>query len=269
MYTELRKFKVLEQVSDLEIVNLGTGMGYYDFCYEDIPLKAFNFALLQQNLYFDYQLLKNYAFKMKKKCKVCIVCPYFIFCADRLEEALPRYERYYMILPPKVVEPYCGISYEEWKQKEKEVVEEDISLKHVLSNEEMVIQSEDAIENWIRSLKIISLISGEVAPQTKTEIKKSQMWLKNILEFCEKMEFIPVIIVPPMSQTLLEKIGLKFREMNFYNVIKETVSGSIRILDYSEDTYFCEPKLYGWPGFLAEGAAREFTRDVLHKLYCT
>ena len=265
MCGELDKFKSINQINPLELVNLGTGMGYYDFCYSGIPLSAFNFALPQQNLYFDYQLLKKYSCLFKKNCTVCLVLPYCIFCADRLEEALQRYERYYELLPPEAVEPYCSVSYESWLAKDKRETNPMDSLTYALSYEEMRYQSEEAIENWKRQLHIISFDTGEVSPGTKGEIEKSQYWLRNILRYCEKKNFRPVVVVPPMSQTLLDKISMKFRKLNFYDILYSTVPEKVEILDYSENSRFCHPQLYGWPGFLTEQAAREFTRDIVEK----
>lgn len=266
MHKEIAKFGLLKQLHDLEIINLGTGMGYYDFRYDDIPVKAFNFSLPQQNLYFDYQLLKEYSYKMKRNCLVCIVLPYCIFCADRLEEAMQQYQRYYAILPSKVVEPYCGVPYEEWVLKNEEVSAYENFFKVALKEDEMRRQVEETLRNWERQLGIISFASGAVSDKTIEERKKARIWLKKILEYCEKMQFIPVILIPPMSWTLLDGISRKFRKLNFYDVIDETVPGNIQILDYSQDNFFCNPKLYGWPGFLTESAANVFTKDVADKL---
>ena len=80
------------------------------------------------------------------------------------------------------------------------------------------------------------------------------------------MYFIPVIIVPPMSQTLLEKIGMGFRKSNYYYILEKVIQDKIQIIDYSKNSTFCNPRLYGWPGFLIEEAAKEFTKDVIKKI---
>lgn len=264
--TESEKIEAIKQQNNLEIINLGTGMGYYDFHYDDIPLKAFNFSLPQQNLYFDYQLLKEYAHVLNKNCVICLVLPYFIFCADRLEEVMRRYERYYSLLPQKIVEPYCHISYEEWKVKDKEILPEDDSLKYVLKRDVMKIQSEEAIRNWKHQLGILSFSTGEVSSHTRREMERTQKWLKMIFKFCEQEKFYPVVIVPPMSRALLEKISIRFRRLNYYDILEGVVPDTVRILDYSDNDFFCDPELYGWPGFLIEDAAKMFTVNVIDQL---
>ena len=84
--------------------------------------------------------------------------------------------------------------------------------------------------------------------------------------YCEEKHFIPVVVVPPMSQTLLDKIGMKFRKLYFYDILYSTVPEYAKILDYSNDSQFCDPRLYGWPGFLTEQAAKKFTRDIFEKV---
>ena len=205
MFIELKKFESLSELQNLEMINLGTGMGYYDFCYRNLTLNTFNFSLPQQNLYFDYQLLKRYSYLLNKECVVCVVLPYCIFCADRLEEAMSRYERYYSLLPRKDVEPYCSVPYDSrWNLNSNSLPEGDDSLKTILESSEMEQQSQETLKLWKRQLDIISFTSGEVTSHTRKEIKRSQGWLINILEYCKNMQFIPVVVVPPMSQTLLD-----------------------------------------------------------------
>ena len=266
MYVELIKFENISRKYELDMINLGTGMGYYDFRYEGIPLKAFNFSLPQENLYFDYQLLKEYSYVLKRNGIVCIVLPYCIFCADQLEETRKRYERYYALLAREIVEPYCCVPYEEWLRKDRGNSFGDDAIRKALTCGEMLIQTESTLQNWKRQLKIISFDSGEVSSHTKREIEKSIQWLEKILEYCEQKQLIPVIVVPPMSRTLLDRIGNRFRKLNYYDILDKVIPEHIRIFDYSENPYFCNPSLYGWPGFLTEDGAKEFTLDVVQNL---
>lgn len=266
MYAELKKFESLAKLNGLEIINLGTGMGYYDFNYNKLPVNAFNFALPQQNLYFDYQLLRTYSDLMRRNCIVCVVLPYFIFCADCLKDVMKKYERYYSLLPREIVEPYCCVPYDNSILKDRENTAQEKILKYVLNEDEMALQSQKALEHWKDELGIISYETGEVSLHTRNEIGKTQKWLTKILEYCLEMQFRPVIIVPPMSRTLLDKIGLLFRKLNFYDIVEKVVPKDIQLLDYTESEFFCNPTLYGWPGFLAESASEIFTKDVLQKI---
>lgn len=267
MYPEMVKFQSLDKLNDLQIVNLGTGMGYYDFDYEDMEIRGFNFALPQQNLQFDYKLLTYYYSRCQAGCKVCIVLPYCIFCADFFEELEGVYERYYSILPSSEVEAYCKISYEMYRDKlKKKYIAGRLELIKALSAEEMERQSKETVAIWEKQLKIISCSSGELNEHNISEIQKTKKWLKNIIEFCVQKHLEPVIVVPPLSQVLLDRLSPEFRKTHFYDVLYEVVKEDLLILDYTKDEKYCDPGLYGWPGFLIKKAAKEFTRDVINRI---
>ena len=264
MYPELLKYQEIENRKDLQFINLGTGMGYYDFCYEDISIPAFNFALPQQSLQFDYKILKNYHHKCEKGCKVCIVLPYFIFCGNYIQGLERIHERYYSILPMEEVEEYCETSYEAYRKKiETDGICGKLELGRPLDGHEMEVQSRKAIENWERQLPIISCMSGQLSVKAMAEMAVTKGWLKRILEICRCCEFVPVIIVPPMSSVLLGKISREFRMSHFYDQMYEVIGDTVAVLDYSENGTYCSPELYGWPGFLVKDAAKQFTKEIV------
>lgn len=265
MYPELIKFQNIKK--NLQVINLGTGMGYYDFCYDECSVQAFNFSLPQQNLQFDYKLLKQYADYCLSGCKVCIVLPFPIFCAHYFDELQYVYERYYSILPRDEVAAYCKSSYEEYKSRiEKEGIKGELALYNPLSESEMERQSQAAIREWEGKLPIVSCMSGQLKPETASEMAKTKKWLRKLLELCRCRQFSPYIIVPPMSRVLLDKMSHEFRKAYFYDCLDEVTGGLIPILDYSDNERFCNPKLYGWPGFLINKAAKKFTEDVLAEI---
>lgn len=269
VYSELLKFQSLNNRDiKFQIVNFGTGMGFYDFNYEGICESAFNFALTQQTLEFDYKLLNFYSNLLEKGCYVCLVLPFCIFCANSLEETRELYARYYKILPAAEVEVCCGLTYEEYCESFRTLDTGNLvsTLNRALSNEDMYVQSVETIKTWERQLQLVSCQSGIVSPYAQNEIRKTKEWLRNIFRLCSDKGFWPVVIVPPMSHILLEMIAPSFRESHFYNILDEIVPNTVPIIDYTREDYFCNPEFYGWPGFLIEDAAKEFTKDVLKKL---
>lgn len=267
MYRELMKFKYIEAVKDLQVVNLGTGMGYYDFEYSQFNIKAFNFALPQQNLQFDYMMLKQYSSCMQKGCKVIIVLPYFIFCAHFFDELRTIYERYYLILPKDEVEPFCESTYDGFRRRFKlNDLQNGLELCKPLNEMEMEEQSVNAVINWESKLKLTSCMSGELSCHAKNQIIETKKWLHDILRFCSKSEFEPYIVVPPMSRVLLSKIGTEFVQTHFYEPLYDVIGENVVVLDYSTKERFTESCLYGWPGFLIKSAAKNFTADVLSAL---
>lgn len=267
MYPELLKFQNIHYKNNLQVVNTGTGMGYYDLNYEGMPVRAFNFALPQQNLQFDYKLLKNYQYLLQKNCKILIVLPYCIFCAHFFEELEYIYERYYSILPACEVEPYSRTSFKEYSSKaNRGCAGKELELCTPLNELEMEKQAEETISLWKSQLKIVSFLSGKISEHVRREMQETRKWFGKILDFCTANQYEPIIIVPPMSKVLLDKISLEFRETHFYSMIHEMAHDEVMVLDYTEDEKYCNPQLYGWPGFLVKHAAKDFTKDIMIKL---
>ncbi len=270
MYPELYKFDQIEAMNNLEVANFGTGMGYYDFCYDNLEVQAFNFALTQQSLEFDYKLMEHYQNKFKKGCYICLVLPFFIFCAHDLEDVRGRYERYYSLLPQSQVRDRCLTTYEDYmyRSKQQSIIgrQEELVLERCLGEAEMREQIKAALENWIKSLKIVSFQSGALSEHVQSEMIQTKFWFGKILDFCKKKEYRPVIVVPPLCQDLLKEISWKFRQTHFFNILEEYLNNDIVVLDYTAIGGYCAHNLYGWPGFLIKSAAVDFTKDVLRRL---
>lgn len=270
-YPELKKYQGIKKVKDLQVANFGTGLGYYDFCYDELEVNAFNFSLPQQSLEFDYKLMKHYQNKLLPGCRICLVLPYEIFLANRITKIDEINERYYSILPRMEVETRCNTTFEAYHEKLKKWTEDKIEsveseLQEVHEKDMQVCQAEKLLNIWKKELGIMSYGSGGQRPEWEREKALSKGWLEKILLLCKENSWKPFVIVPPMSQILLDKISPKFRKANYYNILHEVLGKEIPILDYSEDREFCHPDLYGSPCFLAKRGALLFTQDVLRRI---
>ncbi len=274
MYPEIHKYRELDSLHNLSAANFGTGMGYYDFCYDSLDINAFNFALTTQGLEFDYKLMRHYREKFAKGCKMLLVLPYFIFCANDMPKYHGINERYYSILPEEDVALRCNSTRAEYALKLAGQTEEEraqrLELTIPLTETQMKAQISDALQDWLCSLHIVSFHSDELSPEVRRGIQASQQWLKQIFAFCQAEELDPVVVVPPLSRTLLAEIGQTFRDSHFYGPLREVIGDRrVPVLDYTKEPRFCDPALFGWPGFLVKSAAKEFTKDVLKRIGVT
>ena len=218
----------------------------------------------------DYKLIYHYHNKLANGCKIILMLPYCIFCAENIKGTEEIYNRYYAILSEREVVDVCSGNYQEYREKLRyysvHMADYKAELEVPLDTNQMEEQSKEAIVNWMEQLGIISFSSGELSLQVKEGIEKNKKWLRSILSFCKEKNFEPIIVIPPMSQVLLDKISMEFRESHFYQPLYEVVGEDVQIVDYSTDEKFCNPNRYGWPGFLVQDAAKEFTKDVLLKI---
>ena len=265
-YPELYKYKDISKKGDLEVICLGTTSGYYDFKFDEFVENAFNFSLPHQVLQYNYMILKNYHYKLKKGCRVIIALQYIIFLANSLNEPEDKSERYYSILPKDQVENISKVSYEEYMENVLVNSDEKIALKNGLSESELERQSIDNLESWIEQLSIISFEDDKISSTAKGRLNETKKILLDILEYCDIHGFDPVIVITPMNKTFRCKISEKFRNANFYNNLYEVVGDKYKVLDYSEDENYASASLYGGPGVLTESAAKEFTKEVLQRI---
>lgn len=273
-YPELIKYRNIEGIKELHIANFGTGMGYYDFCYEDLSVEAFNFSLTQQTLEFDYKLMRRYKEKLACGCHIFLVLPYFIFLANHVLEIDEVNERYYAILPRTDVETRCNSAFYQFKKRYayQRMLKSDVSEKFMPALDEIHEKSvqenqvEEVLNIWRKELGILSYESGKQRPEWYREITASKKWLEKIIFLCRERNWKPIIIIPPMSQLLLDRISAEFLKVNFYDILNEMKVSEIPILDYTENREFCNPDLYGAPCFLGRKGAKKFTKDVLNRI---
>lgn len=265
-YPEIYKYNDIEKKANLEFICLGTGSGYHDIKFDYVTDKAFNFSLPQQTLGYDYLILKNYSHKLKKGCKVLIILQYCIFLASTLKEAEEKNERYYSVLPKEQVEAVSDVSYNEYISNILTTSDKKIALLKAMSEEELERNTIDNLECWIKQLSIISFSSSKMSETARNEIKKTKKILADIIEYCKSEEFEPIIVIPPMNKTLLDKISDEFRNAYFYIPLYEVIDSKCKVMDYSKDNYYINSNMYGAPGFLVESAAKEFTKDILSSL---
>jgi hypothetical protein len=88
----------------LQVINTGSGSGVFDFNYEGIPVKGFNFAIGPQSLQHDFNIIKNYFSYFDKGCTILIpLCP---FSGMVVKYGKEHNFKYYPILHPASIENF-------------------------------------------------------------------------------------------------------------------------------------------------------------------
>lgn len=266
-FTEVLKFKKIDK--NLEMVNLGTGPGYYDFNYQMSEVKAFNFALPQQTLEYDMKLLKRYHSHLKSGCKVMIVLPYFIFCVHSITNYFNVYKRYYPILPWRENRDSSLLKKLIYQLYWSCLVKSDSDSQFTIYQEctqDIVLMSKEAVRLWTNQLGLVSMQSGIITERVRNEACKVKKVLGELTEYCVKMGFEPVLVIPPACSELNQMISDKFLKVHFYDNLYETVKNKYIILDYSHDLQFQDSSLYQWPLFLNRRGSVAFTQRVISDL---
>lgn len=261
-----------------DIVNVGSSSALYAFDYSETGLKAFNWALQPQSMEYSFKVLKNY-FSILKKNGIVII-PFSPFSGLSVEGKWSErsYGRYYHILDYTLIDNYKRISsYRRWpliyqpKQSIKRLIKDvprnksgknyNVCSSHI----EFEQDAKKWINNWMAEFNITDLDS----PKSKENIEGAfhrMKIMKNMIDFCIERDLRPVIVIPPIHQTLAIKLNKTFRENYIYSFIKELNIYNIPFYDYIDNKNFNDDSYFYNAYFLNPKGAKTFTNDLLHKL---
>ena len=92
VYGEVQKFQDVPE--HITFANFGTSHGLAAFRYDENDKSSFNFALSGEDIYHDFQTLKQFSDNLDKGCIVTIPVSYFSFCLSTDEPSQKRYYTY-------------------------------------------------------------------------------------------------------------------------------------------------------------------------------
>lgn len=268
---------------NLDVVNLGSTSGVMAFDYEDIPLKTANWALSRNPLLGDKEILFNYSSFLKSGHSIVIIslCPF-----SSLSGSYTYFDdRYYTILHMSSI-PNC--SY----RKKMEVLgiknnpinfyplrslfKDTISFLLFWRNSDNVTRSEDYLRkdakqwmnSWMKEFNILNQ-DNPLSLINKDAIDDAYSILCDMISYCSDMGIKPVMIIPPVYNTLgslftddfkqkiiedlVDRVKCKYKDLFYYN--------------YMNDPSFCnDSSLFQNSFFLNKKGAQLFTKRVLSDL---
>ncbi len=233
---------------NLEIVNVGSSHGLYAFDYSELSLKGFNFALNSQDLFYDFQLLKQYQNHMVRGTTIVLISvSFFSLSADPTDaELMKRDQRYYRILDTGLIEGSTPENLLRFK------------LLPVLSAGSMLIRIfQDKPADTFLELSTNRLDYGELEVEAKETAVRHLSYiemngfdrgislLKEIIVFCQQLELKPVLITTPFTEYYTKYFPESVLD-EFYRVVYSIANEfTIPYFDYSRDPYFWKsPELF-------------------------
>lgn len=258
-----------------DVVNLGSSSGVHAFCYEDIPLKAANWAMGPNPILGDLAILKNYCSYLNPHSSTVIMplCPFTSLAGsyDYFDD------RYYTIL-------YCStIPYYSFRREQKAVqrrnnpVREypllsfcsDIKIalfgskKPILNDEQMEKDALCRLDSWMKEFNI-SNFDKPLSLINKDSIDDAIRILNETISFCKERNMKPVILIPPVYHTLGEHITQSIRSIVIDPLIEGIEDKSVWFHNYMDDASFSfDISLFENSFFLNKKGAKLFTKRVL------
>lgn len=259
--------------NDLDVINLGSTYAFYDFNYNNFPLKGMNLANIPQ--YFDYDviILKKYIKRLKKMGKVMIVIPTF----DFIGKQTPTNKKvYYEALHPWEIrgfsmnnmlkfifraakEPFTH-QYNKEKNKWK---------GHVASLEEKEKHAKGRVADWEGNLGIPSVKSGMITEELGQRIAINMRRVHELIELCHQNSIEPIIIIPPVSAITKQYVSEECRQRFLYTPIEEIKNNfKIRVFDYMQNKEFEDVSLYLNSDCLNQKGVNLFMKKIYEDIWC-
>lgn len=119
---------------------------------------------------------------------------------------------------------------------------------------------------WCRNFGLKNLKDASAAAKMASEFELNRNYLREIVGQIRTIGAKPVLVIPPMTDVMLNRFSDEFLEAFMYdNIVKSSVD--VPILDYLRDERFIgRHELFLDSEFLNESGSSKFTRIVLEDL---
>ncbi len=292
------EIKAMENVPyGITMVNFGTSHGLASFRYPENSdgEVGYNLALSGEDIYHDFQTLKQFADHLADGCIVALPTSYFSFC---MSTDSPSQKRYYMYLDKEYIRDF---SYETLINAKyipvlrsgefiiKNLIkDQDIDLGGIMMNgnddpaEEkagVFDISAKAYEEWDEDIPVLNNNGDELTYHAKGRavswragfmtagkkyMSKNTEILKEMVDFCFKHGFKPVLVTTPIYKALNNEFSdEELNECYFDNINKVVEQTGVPYLNLSHDS-----ELSGNPDyFLNSDHLSESGADAFYERY--
>lgn len=245
-YQDLQKFDMLgREYWEIQIGNMGSSHGAYDFSYEDIMEKGyicFNFANPSQTFNYDYAILKEYGQYMDYDRSVLFIpVSYFSFNNEVVNntEAEALSVRYYRILSPKNVpdyDPYVDLVTH--RVPILSAGEDIIKLFPKLDTALTAHAIGDGVDEATFNRWAQERYSRHFDNKDEYFMPERIDELYDMIAYCRENEIIPVLITTPFSKPYLDLVSQDFLQ-EFQDTVNKVASDTdVNYYDYSHDERF-------------------------------
>lgn len=261
----------------LDVVNLGSTSAKYAFNYSGIDKKCANWAMEPQTLYADWLILQNYSSYLKPGSIVFIpICPFSSLSS-------PRYltkgaDRYYTILAAESIWPYSLEKFyriNEIKNQPKRyypvrALKNDLKYAILgkrsygigIPTDAFKEHANNMIESWKREFSILNF-DAPLRLHNVDMYNAAVSLLKEMISYCIERQLRPIIVIPPATKHLTDKLPISIREKYMYAFIKKANEANIPVLDYFEDERFQSDDFFYNSFCLNEEGAKIFTKQII------
>lgn len=259
---------------NVEIVNLGSTSALHSFNYDGLNLNAFNWALRANPLKGDEAVLKNYSSYLNpQNCTVIIpLCPFSSFAGGYEDFD----DRYYSILYPSSIPLYSNnrrksvmdmVNHPLRFFPAKEIIP-SIKKRFVKQQEyhaASIADSERRFNAWLKEFDIDDF-DAPLSLINKFSIQEAIKTLQRIIDYCNERGFKSIVVVPPMTESLMKKFPEKVLKMLIDDFWKDVDRGATEFINYIGEKQFSDDSLFLDSFLMNEKGAKLFTKHLLSRI---
>lgn len=268
-YMDMWNLRMLgNQIDEVEIANVGSSHGAYDFTYDALTeegFSCFNFGSVSQTYQYDLALLAEYGGHLDEGCVLFIPVSYFSFNNETVNEteAQALSVKYYHCLSPKNIPDYDLYTdivttrlpiLSAGKDLLKLLPDFSPSLKVLAAEEDSETEESDgtgAAPAEMDESAVAVFAERAAARYDRHFNNKENLFLPereeqllSLIDYCKKHELTPVLITTPFSSYYNNPVSEDFLD-RFYGTVNRIASDTnVNYYDYSHDARFSENLTY-------------------------
>ena len=269
-YMDILKFTMLgTYYQEVNIGNLGSSHGAYDFAYDSITNKGyacFNFANTSQSYDYDYAVLKEFGNYMTDGSVLFIPVSYFSFNNEvtNSTEAEAMSIRYYHFLSPQNIPDYN--LYVDIVTTRLPILSAGEDILQIFPRLNTVLTAHAAndginVDEFIRQAQ--NRYSRHFDNKDEYFLPERIENLHDIINYCREHDITPVLITTPFSKYYNDLVSQDFLEEFYVTINRISHDTSVSYYDYSHDERFNDNlEYFSDADHLTEEGAAYFT-DIL------
>lgn len=244
-YMDLWNLRMLgNQIDDVEIANIGSSHGAYDFVYDELQEKGyscFNFGNVSQTYNYDYAMLKEYGQYMDEGCVLFIPVSYFSFNNEVVNdtEAQALSVKYYHCLSPENIPDYDLFTDIVTTRLPILSAGEDIlKLLPDVNLSIIALAADDGINAEEFAQRAQDRYDRHFNNKNEYFLPKRIEELYDIINYCQEHEITPVLITTPFSKYYRDLVSDEFLQKFNETVTQIATDTGVNYYDYSYDPRF-------------------------------
>ena len=269
-YTDILKFTMLgTHYHEVNIGNLGSSHGAYDFVYDNIMSKGytcFNFANTSQSYNYDYAVLQEYGHYMTSGSVLFIPVSFFSFNNEvtNSTEAEAMSIRYYHFLSPQNIPDYdLYVDIVTTKLPILSAGEDILQLFPDLNTALTAHAANEGIDVEEFARRARDRYSRHFDNKDEYFLPERIEELYDIIDYCRDNDITPVLITTPFSKYYVDPVSQDFLQEFYATINKVANDTDVNYYDYSHDERFYENLEYFSDSDHLNGEGAAYFTDIL------